>query len=182
MRDCYPISLFRLEQVLTLFENELYSEAFSLLPSAFVFPALFSEIISDTTRLLIREVALLIFSYLFETSHPRSGNGPFTFLLELPHECHFQQQGASGYQVIPLKPITLIRAMTTVMGLIWASNEFRFDIPLDRISTHPLENFFDLLRWMLHDCHKFDEVVHAAARNAIVHHLDENLAHPRTVG
>jgi hypothetical protein len=55
---------------------------------------------------------------------------------------------------------------------------FDREIPLDRISTHPLENFFGLLRRLLHDCNRFDEVLHGAAKNAIVNRVYHELGHP----
>jgi hypothetical protein len=79
------------------------------------------------------------------------------------------------------KRITLIRAMSTIIGVLCALIMIDGDIPLDRISIHPLENFFGLLRWILHDCNKFEEFLHTAARNVIVHEIFHELCHPRDI-
>jgi hypothetical protein len=89
------------------------------------------------------------------------------------------EQGPAGSPVSPLKRITLIRVMPTIIGVIYALIMIDGDIPLDRISTHPLENFFGLVRWILHNCNKFEEFLHAAARNVIVNEIFHELGHPR---
>jgi hypothetical protein len=71
--------------------------------------------------------------------------------------------------------------MNTVIALIHALTAIPNDLPLDRIGTHPLENFFGLLRRILHDCNKFDELLHAAARNVIVNEILADLDADRTI-
>jgi hypothetical protein len=71
--------------------------------------------------------------------------------------------------------------MNTVIGLIFALAKIKGDIPLDRIGTHPLENFFGLLRRILHDCNRFDELLHAVARTMVVDEVFEDLGHPRDI-
>jgi hypothetical protein len=41
-----------------------------------------------------------------------------------------------------------------------------------------LENFFGLMRRLLHDCNSFDEVLRAMARNSIVNEVFLELQHP----
>jgi hypothetical protein len=57
--------------------------------------------------------------------------------------------------------------MNTLIGLIYALGTIGKDLPLDRISTHRLENEFGLLQRILHDCNNFDEFVHAVSRNVV---------------
>jgi hypothetical protein len=83
--------------------------------------------------------------------------------------------------VRPFRDITLIRCMNTVIGLIFALARIEGDIPLDRIGTHPLENFFGLLRRILHDRNRFDELLHAAARTIVVDNMFQELEHPRDI-
>jgi hypothetical protein len=183
MRDCYPISLFRLEHVLTLFENAMYAEAIYLLPWTLVFRALLSDVISKRTRIFTLTIALLLFAYFEQSYHPaekRTG-GPFKFPLTLPPDPRLPEQGAPGIEVTPLKWITLVRVMTTIIGIISALETIEADIPLDRISTHPLENFFGLLRRLLHDCNRFEELLHAAARNCVVGTTMNELDHPKDI-
>jgi hypothetical protein len=70
--------------------------------------------------------------------------------------------------------------MATILGVMLALDKLDCDIPLDRISTHPLENFFGLFRRLLHDCNAFDGLLHAAARNVIVNEILVNERIPAT--
>jgi hypothetical protein len=71
--------------------------------------------------------------------------------------------------------------MSTIIGVIYALITIDGDIPLDRISTHPLEIFFGLLRQILHDCNKFEEFLHAMTQNVIVNEIFHELGHPRDI-
>jgi hypothetical protein len=115
----------------------------------------------------------------------------------IPMSCPPSKQGTEGSQSIPaqrphpqpnprtatsqqipvrpFKVITLLRCMNAVIALIYALVAVDVDLPLDRISTHPLENFFGLLRRILHDCNTFDELLHAAARNTVVDEVFQQL-------
>jgi hypothetical protein len=183
MRDAYPIAIFRLEHVLTLFEHQFFGEALYLLPWALVFRVLFSEVISKRTRLFALEVALLIFTYFEKLYHPvtRRTSAPFTTDVKLPLKQGLRPQGPPGSQVALLKWITLIRGMSTIAALICALNQFDFDLPLDRLSTHPLENFFGLLRRLVHDCNMFHDVLHPVARNCVVQHVCDALGHRQSI-
>jgi hypothetical protein len=59
MRDAYPIALFRLEHVLTLFDAELFAEAVYLLAWALLFRAVLSDKFDLETRVFTLGVALL---------------------------------------------------------------------------------------------------------------------------
>jgi hypothetical protein len=183
MRDAYPIALFRLEHVLTLFENGLYGEALYLLPWALVFRAILSDKMSFQGRRYTLDVAFLIFVYFEQACRPaeKRKNDFFRFPVTWPPDVELPEQGAPGSEVNPLRWITLVRAMTTVAGLVCALDHLNCDIPLDRISTHPLENFFGLLRRLLHDCNLFTELLHAAARNCVVQRVMKRLCHPRDI-
>jgi hypothetical protein len=166
MRDSYPIALFRLEHVLALFKLGAEGEALYLLPWALIMRALLSDVISVELRCFALELAL---AFLFQ------------FYLNATQCGHIPEQGKTGIKVMPLKRITVIRAMNTVLGLIFASRNWHRDLPLDRMSTHPLENFFGLLRRLLHDCNEYEELVHAAAKNAIVTQICSELHYPSNV-
>jgi hypothetical protein len=71
--------------------------------------------------------------------------------------------------------------METIIGLNHALVVLDCDGPLDRMSTHPRENLFGVLRRLLNDCNKFDELLHATAQNAVVTEIYHPLHHPRDV-
>jgi hypothetical protein len=166
MRDAYPIALFRLEHVLTLFRLGSVGEALYLLPWALIMRALLSDVISVELRSFALELAL---AFLFK------------FYVNATQRGHLPEQGKTGIKVMPLKRITVIRAMNTVLGFIFALRNWHRDLPLDRMSTHPLENFFGLLRRLLHDCNEYEALVHAAAKNVIVTEVCSELHHPSNV-
>jgi hypothetical protein len=164
MRDVYVIGLFRLEHVISLLKAGCVGEALFLLPWALIMRALLSAVISVDLRCYLLELALafLYQFYVPTTKYPRPR----------------PEQGKHGIEVIPLKRITAIRAMNTVLGFIFALRNLKFDIPLDRMSTHPLENFFGLLRRLLHDSNDFDALLRATAKNAVVNEVYHELKHP----
>jgi hypothetical protein len=71
--------------------------------------------------------------------------------------------------------------MARILGVMLALDKLDCDIPLDSISMHLLENFFGLLRRLLHDCNAFGELLHAAARNVILNEIDGQLGHSRDI-
>jgi hypothetical protein len=131
MQDAYPIAIFRLEHVLTLFEQQLFGESVYLLPWALVFRTLFSTQLSKRTRAFTLEVALLILSY-FEKSYQSERTrtlGPFTIPLDLPPYPNLNQQGPAESEVGPCQEMTVIRGMSSVAALMGALGEFAFDFP-----------------------------------------------------
>jgi hypothetical protein len=167
MRDSYPIALFRLRHVRTLFCKSCVGEAVYLLPWTLAMVSFRSAAISKKTRFFLLSLTLVLFAKLY------------TDLSVRPR--YLNEQGPKGSKVLPLKRITLIRVMATIAGLLYTLHDLDGDIPLDRLSTHPLENFFGLLRRLLHDCNKFDELLRAAARNSIIAEIFHELDHPRDI-
>jgi hypothetical protein len=186
MRDVYPIAIFRLEHVLTLFENQLFGEAFYILPWALLFRGVLSDKLDVPSRIYTLEQALLIFAF-FEQSYQAGKKGNrrnalfFSPRVGFPREARLPEQGSAGVHVTPLKRTPQIRVLATTATLIAALRTIECDIPLDRIGTDPLENFFGLLRRLLHDCNMFAEVRHAIARNCAVHRVMDELGHPRNI-
>jgi hypothetical protein len=125
-----------------------------------------SDILAKETRRFLLEstLHLLLFFHVDETER----HSPLT------------EQGPARSGVLPLKQNTLRRAMATILGVMLALDKLDCDIPLDRISTHPLENFFGLLFRLLHDCNAFDELLHVA-RNVIVNEIYGQLGHSRDI-
>jgi hypothetical protein len=58
-----------------------------------------------------------------------------------PQTLHEQEKGATQVQALPFHAIVIIRGMVTAIGVICSLKELPSHIPLDRLSTHSLENF-----------------------------------------
>jgi hypothetical protein len=97
-------------------------------------------------------------------------------------ERYQNEQGSARSFSTPVKRITLIRSMATIISLIFTLTVLKRYIPLDHIGTRPLENFFGLLRKLLQGCNKFSEFLHAAARSVIVTVIIDELRRPRDMG
>jgi hypothetical protein len=65
-------------------------------------------------------------------------------------------------RVIVLTKGALVRYLNTLLAIIWLLRDAS-DIALDRLSTHPVENFFGLLRRMIHDVNIFNQMLKATA-------------------
>jgi hypothetical protein len=176
MRDVYPILLFRLEHVITLFKHKCPAEALYLLPWALIFRALQSSVLSRQTRISVLLLALRFLIFFYEKD-AYSGIPENTRRGTFPTDREPQIEDC----VRPFREITLIRCMNTVIGLIFALARITENIPLDRIGTHPLENLFGLLRRILHDCNRFDELLHAVARTIVVDQIFEDLKYHRDI-
>jgi hypothetical protein len=129
-RDAYPIALFRLENVIKLFSKKYWVGAIYLIPWTFA---------KDSRRFLLeRALSLLMFFSLDETKGAPYLNEP----------------RAAASNVMPLKPMTLSCVMSTITGRQFALVELDWNFPLDRISRHPLENFFGPLQRFFHHWNK----------------------------
>jgi hypothetical protein len=162
-----PIPFFHPCYVIALFQERLWAEAIYRLPWARAMTTFDSDAIAKETRMFLLDGALPLLTYFY-----LDGTKGVRVLKE--------QEGA-GVKVIALKPITLTRSMATIVGLIFGLLERQCDLPLDRISKHHVENFFGLLRRLLHDWNKFEELLHAMRRNAIVSDIFDELKHLRKV-
>jgi hypothetical protein len=167
MSDSYPIDWFRLKHVRERLHGRHAAEAIYLFLWALAMVSVGSESIAKETRRFLFELTLhfLLFFYLDKTERHSPLN----------------EQGPAGSGVLPLKPNILRRAIATIFGVMLALDKLDCDISLDRISTHPLENFFGLLRRLLHDFNAFDELRHAAAQNLIINEIYGQFGHSRDI-
>jgi hypothetical protein len=180
MRDVYPITLFRLEHVIKLFEENCPAEALYLLPWALLLRALQSSIVTRGTRIRLLQLAMKFLVFFYQNAicpsnqipeKARNGSG----------KCPVDREPEIKDCVRPFLEITLLRGMNTVIGLLYSLLNIDEDIPLDRIGTHPLENFFGLMRRVLHDCNRFDEFIHGVARTIVIDKAFEELRHTRKI-
>jgi hypothetical protein len=65
----------------------------------------------------------------------------------------------------------LIRHLNTLLAIIWLLRDTP-DLALDRVSTHFVENFFDLFRRIIHDDNPFNQMLKATAN---LHLMNEGI-------
>jgi hypothetical protein len=70
--------------------------------------------------------------------------------------------GSLNDRVTLLTKEALTRHLNTLLAIIWLLRDAS-DIALDRLSTHPLENFFGLVRRTIHDVNTFNQMLKATA-------------------
>jgi hypothetical protein len=91
------------------------------------------------------------------------------------------QIGADYDVVVPMKSISLIRTLNTFTAFWIELHTLQALLPLDRLSTHPEENCFGLLRRICRNHNYFAQVVHHSARQCLVGECLKELGHPSNV-
>jgi hypothetical protein len=69
----------------------------------------------------------------------------------------YPEQRAGPY-VKALTRVTGVRVPNTVIAVRFALTRESQSLPLDRLTMHLLENFFELVKIVLHDCNRFPDV------------------------
>jgi hypothetical protein len=69
----------------------------------------------------------------------------------------------------------LIRHLNTLLAIIWLPRD-ALDLALDRLSTHPVENFVGLLRSVVHDVNTFNHMLKATANLRLMNEGIETLS------
>jgi hypothetical protein len=182
MRGAHLIILFRLGHVSELFRTGLLVRQ-CIFSGGHWYSPLFSRRSSPRDRESSFQKWLDSFS-LFEQIYQRLGEEPrhpYSFPITLSQDFCLNEQGMAGAAAAPLKGTALVRVIDTIITPISALLEFDFDISLDRTSMQPLENFFGLLRRLVHDCNRFDHLLHATGNNYVVQYVLDQLAHSRDI-
>jgi hypothetical protein len=167
MRDIYPIALFRLEYVIELFSKNKIAEALYLAPVAFFIFAIRSAIISDQTRIYLLQITFELFMIFYDEYIRNSKK--------------LTENGPSDIHVHPFKLLSLIRTCNTVLAYIWSIQYIDSNFPLDRLSTHPTENFFGNLRRICNDSNTFQDILHFTARNQVVQECISRIQYPSQI-
>jgi hypothetical protein len=143
MRDVYPISIFRFEIILTLITAGKFTEAVMLLLMTLLLNSVRVELFSRTTRKDLLHHCFYLIKLMMEQKHQRRGKK--TILPETDERGDF---------VVPLQGNAGIRILNIIIVFLYILDEFE-DMALDRLSSHPLENFFGFLRRSVHDINTF---------------------------
>jgi hypothetical protein len=156
MRDLYPTSIFRFENLLALIGAGKFSDAFMLLPMTLLLNAVRVDTFTpDTRKDQLRQCFHIVRLMIAQKQSCRGRT-------EIPVE-----RGKRGDTVTPLQEKTAIRILNTVLVLLYVCDRVG-NIAPGRRSSHPVENFFGFLRRSVHDVNPFAQILTATARSTIV--------------
>jgi hypothetical protein len=117
-------------------------------------------------------------------------NGPVSNVV-LPRFVHVSRiQGPDQYQrpqdignandeITLLTTEALIQYLNTLLAMFWLLRDVS-DLGLDRLSTHPVEHFFSLLRRIIHDVNTFHQTLRAAVNLRLTNKGIETLSRERS--
>jgi hypothetical protein len=162
MRDIYPLVLTRFENIVALIENGAIAEAVALLPLSVSFNAVRLETITRVTRTDLLRISFFIVRKLYEFKQTGLDTNPET------------TSKAENRLITIFTSQWCLRFMDTVLALIVAVEEYD-EVALDRVSTHPLENFFGLVRKDANDINTPDEMERTIAHTDIVKEAHRDL-------
>jgi hypothetical protein len=156
MRDVYPISILRFENLLTRIGPGKFTEAWMLFSMTLLLNAIRVDTFTrDTRKDLSRQCFYIVRLMMAQKQYRRGMTG---ILLG---------RGKRGDTVTLLSERTAIRILNTVLVLLCVGDRVD-DIALGRLSSHPVENFFGFVRRSVHDVNTFVQMLTATARSTIV--------------
>ena len=144
MKDCYPLALFSNESVKKSLLQSQSDVLFFIIPFNCMIESLHNPHLSTDVR-----------QYLLE----------FAFYFILHHLYSFKKNPRSI-----LSKIGLIRMLNTIIGLSVALKRFDL-VKLGHISSHPLENFFGMVRLSSHNNHSCENVLDSIAKGILLKNI-----------
>jgi hypothetical protein len=155
MRDSYPLAMTRVENILALIDNDAIAAAIALLPLSLAFNAIRLETIAKQTRTDLLRISFFIVRKVYENRVTGTDTLP---------ETTSEEQNA---EITVFHGQWTLRFINTVLDLLLCIEEYDH-VGLDRVSTHPEENFFGLVRMDAHDVNTADEMERTIAHTHIV--------------
>jgi hypothetical protein len=180
MRDFYPLVIMRIENLVALINHDAIAEAIALLPLSICLSAARLETITTQTRDYMLQVSLYMVWELY-SARPEIHERP-----KEPASARRQAAERGTRPHLPEKPskseekITIFRLqwmkrfLNTVLLLIFAVRVYA-QLGIERLGTHPLENFFGGVRMDAHDVNTEDEMMRTIAHSDIVQAADWDL-------
>jgi hypothetical protein len=162
MRDIYPLVLTCFEDIIARIDNGAIAEAVAFLPLSLSFNAVRLETIIRVTRTDLLRISFFIVRQLYESKQTREDTNPETTSKE------------SERAITIITSQWTLRFMDTVLALIVSVEEYD-EFALDRVSTHPLTNFFGLVRKDANDINTPDEMEKTIAHTDIVKEAHRDL-------
>lgn len=150
MKDYYPLKLFSFSNTLKLYENGKYDEFLYFLPFTLWIESVMSPSLTKRSRLYFLRVSFYMF-YSFLLQYER---GEFDSGVTIYNTKDSEAQSFNSYNF-------MIRCLNTIIvtySIMVNTNE----VALDRISSHPVENFFGHVRIMCYSFDSYDNFIRVA--------------------
>jgi hypothetical protein len=160
MRDAYPLVLMRVENIVTLIENDAIAEAVALLPMALCFDAVRLETIPRETRFDLLQIAFFLVCALYELRELGIDTNP--------------EKPAKGSPASIFTSQWTVRFLDTSLSLMLCVKKY-IKLALDRVSTHPEENFFGYVRWDSGDINTSGQMLRTISQTDIVKEAERSL-------
>lgn len=142
MKDSYPLLLYSFEVFKEACNRRNFAHAFYLLPYVFIAESVRNPILSNNSRLYYLEVAFWVIFYFFNQS------------------CYVKSHGVHS-------KIGHIRTLNTIITICISIIKYG-KLKLSRLSTHPLECFFGIVRLACYGNHNLINVIRAIAKSVLI--------------
>jgi hypothetical protein len=160
MRDFYPLVMMRVDNVIALMDHGAHAEAVALLPLSLCLNGVRLETITTQTRCEMLQISFLIVWELLKGRR------------SVAYQC--PEKGVPGSQTRPFTSQWTITFLNTVLLLSAALRNYN-RLAVDRLGTHPLENFFGSVRPGVHDVNTADQMIRRIAQTELVREADWHL-------
>jgi hypothetical protein len=164
VRDIYPLTIFRMQNIVILLRHSMIVEGLALLQMTLFLTAFRLERVALDVRMNMLQMFFFLFSCMFQEHKILADQG------RQPSEV-----GSVNGSVDLLTKEGLIRHLNTLLAIVWLLRDAS-DIALDGLSTHPVENFFGLLRKTVHDVNTFNQMLKETANLRLMNQGTEILS------
>jgi hypothetical protein len=159
MRDAYPLAIMRVENIVALIGQDAIIEAIARLPMTLCFAAIRLESIPRETRSYLLRISFFLVWKVREMREIGIDPNPET---------------AKQDSITIFTSRWTIRFLDTLLLLIFCIEKYR-RLALDRLGTHPLENFFGFVRWDSNDINTAEQMIRTIAHADIAREAGRDL-------
>lgn len=155
MKDYYAIKIFNIENIIKLLKLNKSDEVLYILPFALWSEAILSPPLKKSTRLYFLRISFYVFYYFYyQLMFSVFEKGITVYKTQNSRALYFNNANF------------LIRCMNTII-LTYASMQRYDTICLNRVGTHPLENFFGNVRFICKNFDSFENFVRCSIQTYI---------------
>jgi hypothetical protein len=154
MRDSYPLAIMRVENLLALIRGGAVTEAVTLLPMTLCLGAVRLETIPRETRSYLLQVSFWLVWKLREMRQIGVDKNPETVMK------------GTGNPVTVFTSQWTVRFLNTALLLMFCIKQYG-ELALDRLGTHPEENFFGFVRKNSNDINTEERMMRKIAQTDI---------------
>jgi hypothetical protein len=160
MRDAYPLVMMGIRNLVALIDHGAIAETISLLPLCLSLHAIRLETIARETRTDLLRINFFLVWRLYQLKRDKMDKNP--------------EKSAKGGKRTIFSSQWAVRFLNAILLLIFSLNHYQ-QFSLDRLGTHPLENFFGFMRWDANNINTADEMITTITHMDIVKKADQAL-------